>query len=101
MQTAPAMRTDQLAAMLTIALSLAACRGAIVPGDEDDNEAITAAGCGVERWSVKTGSDSLAPQVNMTAQDTTIAALGALPVPAGLASGSARFQGTAEMQLWR
>ena len=95
------MRTDRLAAIVAVALSLAACRQTGIPGDEDDGEAITAAGCGVERWNVKTGTDPLAPQVNMTAQNTTIAALGALPVPSGLASGSPRFQGTAEMQLFR
>src|SRR5437660_10666116 len=95
------MRMDRPAAILAVSLSLVACRQAGIPGDEDDGEAITAAGCGVERWSVKTGTDSLASQVNMTAQDTTIAALGALPVPAGPASGSQRVQGTAGMQLFR
>jgi hypothetical protein len=81
-------------------LATTACKQ-VAPGEEDDNEPITAAGCGVERWSVKTGTDALAAQVNMTPQDTTIAAMRALPVPAGLASGSGRFAGTAEMQNWR
>src|SRR5262249_19940567 len=95
-----AMRMDRAIAMLALALSLAACKHS-APGDEEDDEAITAAGCGVERWSVKTGTDSLAAQVNLTPQDTTIVALGALPVPSGLAAGSARFPDTAEMQVFR
>jgi hypothetical protein len=95
------MRTQRLAALVAVALSIAACRQAGIPGEENDNEAITAAGCGVERWSIKTGTDAAASQVNMTVQDTTIAALGALPVPSGLSSGSARFANTAETQLFR
>ena len=39
--------------------------------------------CGVERWHVKTGIDSGAKSVKTTPVDTTIAALAALPVPAG------------------
>src|SRR5947199_2223862 len=95
------MHTQARFALLIAAALTAACTQAGIPGDEDDNEAITAAGCGVERWAVKTGTDSLASQVNMTPQDTTITALGALPVPAGLGSGSARFPNTAEMQVFR
>src|ERR1700704_6435443 len=95
------MHTRARFALLVAAVLAAGCSRSGIPGDENDNEAITAAGCGVERWSVKTGTDAAAAQVNMSPQDTTIAALGALPVPAGLASGSARFAGTAEMQTWR
>src|SRR5438128_2214911 len=95
------MHTQARFAVLAAAALTAACTQAGIPGDEDDNEAITAAGCGVERWSVKTGTDAAASQVNMTAQDTTIAALAALPTPAGLGSGSGRFPNSAEMQLFR
>ena len=94
------MQALRLPIAVFAALTAFACAQPI-PGNEDDNEAITSSGCGVERWSVKTGTDSLASQVNMNAQDTTIQALGALPVPAGLVSGSARFPNTAETQLWR
>jgi hypothetical protein len=93
-------RRNRLTALVTLALSLAACAQGI-PGNETDNEPITTSGCGVERWSVKTGTDSLASQVNMTAQDTTIGSLVAMPVPAGLGPGSSRFAGTAETQLFR
>lgn len=37
--------------------------------------------CGVERWDVKTGTDSLAGQVQLTPQATSISALTALPAP--------------------
>jgi hypothetical protein len=40
-----------------------------------------AGGCGVERWSVKTGTDSQASSVNLTPQATTIGALGAIAPP--------------------
>ncbi len=87
------------ALIAVLALSAVGCRQP-VPGDEEDNEALSGS-CGVERWAVKTGTDAAASSVNMTPQDTTIAALRTQPVPAGLGSGSARFAGTAETQLWR
>ena len=37
--------------------------------------------CGTERWAVKTGTDSEAGQVNMTAQPATVAALNSLTAP--------------------
>jgi hypothetical protein len=40
-------------------------------------------GCGVERWDVKTLTDSAATQVNLTPQPSTIAALIAIPAPSG------------------
>jgi hypothetical protein len=54
---------------------------------QDDDE-LTAGRCGVERWSVKTGTDAQAGQVNLTPQDTTIAALGGLPAPSSLPATS-------------
>src|SRR5258708_4046172 len=86
---------------LAVIAACVSCTQGVAPGDESDNEPITATGCGVERWSIKTGTDPAASQVNMTPQDTTIQALGALPVPAGLGPGSARFPNTAEMQVFR
>ena len=80
----------------------AGCKVAdLAPGDEEDDEQLTSSGCGVERWSVKTGTDAAAAQVNTAPRDTTIAALRVLPLPSGLSSGSARFAGTGEMQVWR
>jgi hypothetical protein len=39
------------------------------------------AGCGFDRWPVKDALDRDAGQINLTQQDTTIAALTALPAP--------------------
>ena len=86
---------------VSMALALTSCNQAGIPGEENDNEAITAAGCGVERWAVKTGTDSAASQVNLTPQDTTIAALTALPIPAGFSQNSGRLPNSAEMQVYR
>ena len=86
---------------LSVGVALTACNRASIPGEEDDHESITASGCGVERWSIKTGTDSAAPQVNMTPQDTTIQALTALPVPAGFSQNSGRLPNSAEMQVFR
>jgi uncharacterized protein (TIGR03382 family) len=70
-------------ASLVLAGSLLACgRAAAPPGDEQEDELTSAAGsCGVERWAVKTGTDSTVGNVNFTPQDTTIAALRARTAP--------------------
>src|SRR5438270_1777985 len=93
-------RAALYSALVALALGATACRQNVAPGDEEDDEALSGS-CGVERWDVKTGTDAAASTVNMTAQDTTIAALRAMPVPAGLGSSSPRFAGTAETQLYR
>ena len=90
--------TSLLCAVLAAA-ALSGCRQ-LAPGDEEDEETLNGS-CGVERWAVKTGTDAAAAQVNLTAQETTIAALRSLAIPAGLGSHSARFAGTAETQLYR
>jgi len=46
--------------------------------------------CGVERWAVKTGIDPGARSVPLTPQDTTLAALAAIPRPAGVVASSPR-----------
>jgi hypothetical protein len=56
--------------------------------DDDDNEP-SLAGCGVERWSVKTGTDGDVARVDPTVVDTTIAALGGA-TPPGSAPSDAR-----------
>jgi hypothetical protein len=38
--------------------------------------------CGTERWSVKTGTDSVAPTISLLPQLSTIASLSAIPMPA-------------------
>lgn len=88
-----------LVACVAYVAALEGCRPP-APGDVEDDEDLSGS-CGVERWSVKTGTDAAASQVNMNPQDTTIQALRALPMPAGNTSGSGRFAGTAEMQVWR
>ena len=95
----PAQRNQLAAALLLPALLLCACKGADLPGEENDNEALNGR-CGVERWSVKTGTDAAAAQVNLNALDTTIAALGAAANP-GVTASSGRIPNSPEMQLWR
>lgn len=54
--------------------------------------AATAPHCGLERWAVKTGTDPAATQVDLnTVHPTTIAALTALPVPAGFSQDAGRL----------
>lgn len=55
------------------------------PVDEDDTEPLNTSGsCATFRWSVKTGTDAAAGSVNVTPQDTIVAALLALPKPSTL-----------------
>jgi hypothetical protein len=60
------------------------------PDAEEHEEVVTHAGaltgsCGVERWSVKTGTDADAGSINLqSTSQTTIAALGAIPAPSNL-----------------
>lgn len=54
----------------------------------EDHEALNGS-CGVERWSVKTGTDADAGLINLQSpQQTTIAALIALPAPTSLPSNN-------------
>src|SRR5713226_5483298 len=83
---------------------LAACASKPFSDEEDDEELVinphaSSGSCGKERWSVKTGTDSQAGQVNMTPQDTTVAALSALPAPSSLPASS-RISPT-ELQAFR
>ena len=90
-------------ALLFVGLALAAtgCKPPAV--EQDDSESLSSNGCGSERWDVKTGTDAAASQVNLTPQDTTIAALGAIAAPGGNAVHSPRFTttGSAELQAFR
>jgi hypothetical protein len=57
----------------------------------------SAPACGVERWAVKTLSDSAAPQVDLVPRPSTVSALHRLAAPPNL---GARLPG-AEMHAWR
>ena len=91
---------------LVICSSLFACgqreeqrTPAIAP--EESN--VSSGSCGVERWAIKTGTDSAASQVNLTAQSTTISALRSIAVPAGFGQNSPRFTyaGSPEIQNFK
>lgn len=63
--------------------------------DEEDQEPVhsvpfsTTGSCGVERWSVKTGTDADANLINLQSiTQTTIATLGAQPAPSSLPSNN-------------
>lgn len=88
--------------LIAVALTLVACSTTTVTAPHHAADSgHTVHGCGVERWAVKTGTDPAASQVNMMPKDTTVAALGALPVPAGFSQDASRLVGSAEMQVWR
>ena len=95
MQTRRVVRIAVIAAtvLAAAALTVTGVNAAIRVGhpDAEENEEVTNAplastgSCGVERWSVKTGTD--ADRTRITLQSTTattIASLGALPKPATL-----------------
>lgn len=87
-----------------LALALVACSTTTITAPSHHTtpgnfESSNSQGCGVERWTVKTGTDSAAAQVSMTPQDITIANLRALAVPAGFSQDAGRLPG-AEMQAY-
>jgi hypothetical protein len=69
-------------------------------GEEDEiltiQQGVT---CGVERWSVKTGTDADIGSVNLSPQDTTIAALTSIARPSSLPPNNRASP--AERQAWR
>jgi hypothetical protein len=93
----------QTSLLLLVPLFFGAC------GENEENEQFVAnpnsstGQCGVERWNVKTGTDSAASQVNLTPVSTTIATLRSIAVPSGLGSSSLRFTyaGSPEIQVYR
>lgn len=101
-----ATRPFMILATIGLVVSATACdphRKAADPEDEDEDEQIitTAAGsCGVERWAVKTGTDTTTNLVNLTPQNTTIASMRALAMPSSIPS-TTRVPGSAETQAWR
>jgi hypothetical protein len=59
----------------------------VVAQDDDESEALGPGGCGTERWSIKTGTDSQAGQIPVgSPQATSIGTLGALAAPHTLPS---------------
>src|SRR5258708_1806256 len=61
--------------------------------EEDDRETATGPwnACGMERWGVKVGTEAGARTVDPHPQETTVAQLGSLPVPAGFNMNAARL----------
>jgi len=57
-----------------------------------ETELTTAAGCGTERWDVKTLTDGAASQVQHAPLQATVEQLIAMPVPGHLALHTPRFQ---------
>ena len=92
---------------LVVAVTLAAgCAGHNANEEEQESTVrsdVSTGSCGVERWSIKTGTDSAANQVNLTPQNTTIATLDAIAAPASLGQNSPRFTyaGSPELQVFR
>lgn len=85
--------TRTLVSLVAAVLALTGCSPAAgsANGDENgdengDNETVTASHCGVERWAVKTGTDTTAPTINLAKPptQTTVGALGALTPPRAL-----------------
>ena len=101
-----ATRSFFVLATIGLVVSIAGCdshRKAADPDDEDEDEEVitTAAGsCGVERWAVKTGTDSTSNLVNLSPETTTIASMRALAMPSSIPS-TTRIPGSAETQAWR
>lgn len=98
----PQSRLFRTLAILGAALGLAGGALAIVNAgslgqqpDHEESEAVvqnplsSTGSCGVERWSVKTGTDADAGLINLqSTTSTTIASLAALPTPASLPSNN-------------
>ncbi|MFL6055114.1 MAG: putative Ig domain-containing protein [Actinoallomurus sp.] len=78
------------ALVVTAVASDAGPRRSPKPDAEEHEEVVTHAGaltgsCGVERWSVKTGTDADAGSINLqSTSQTTIASLDAIPAPSNL-----------------
>ncbi|OLZ70523.1 hypothetical protein AV521_15505 [Streptomyces sp. IMTB 2501] len=95
-------RWKYLTALLIAALSIVLSVTAVSAGprhspspdaeereDVTTNSSATTGSCGVERWSVKTGTDADAGKINLqSTTSTTIASLDALPAPSSLPSNS-------------
>ena len=82
---------------LCLALLVSACGGPL-NDEQEENEILTSNGCGVERWSVKTGTDSQASQVSLAPVATTIAQLRAF---AGVANPPDTRVAPAELTTWK
>jgi hypothetical protein len=83
LQRLRALKLALLALALLAVAYMVACSRESEPGEEEDED-VTANGCGVERWSVKTGTDPDVAKVSLNAIDTTIAALVGLAAPTTL-----------------
>ena len=88
LQPMPRFRRSPLFLLAGLVLASACSSQVPTPQSQEDDQEITSGRCGVERWAVKTGTDSQAGQVNLTPQDATVTGLDVLPTPSSLpASG--------------
>lgn len=87
--------------LLTVSLPAAPMphASAAAPMLESDTELVTAAGCGTERWDVKTLSDADAASIHHSPKMTTVEQLTGLPVPGPLQLHTARY--SQERQVYR
>jgi len=89
------------------ALLVAGCSTAVSSTESGNRETIASVApgaphCGVERWAVKTGTDTAAGTVNLgDVHDTTVAELNGLAVPAGFSQDAGRLAGSAEFTVWK
>ena len=99
---AAALLCTAFTAGLTACVDPAALLSAGRDDDGDGDAALSSGSCGVERWTIKTGSDAAVGQVNLTPVNTTIAALRGIAVPSGFGASSPRFTyaGSPEIQAF-
>lgn len=85
-----AVATAAAVVTLTVSTGMAGARHGSQPDEEESEKVLavpysTTGSCGVERWSVKTGTDADAGKINLgSTTPTTIAALDGLAAPANL-----------------
>lgn len=88
----------RIACSFLIAALLCSCQGPST-GEQEEDDLVSSTGCGVERWSIKTGTDSQAAQVSLDPTLTTIAQLQAF---AGVASPPLNSRvAPAELTAWK
>ena len=69
------------------------------PEQAGDHEIVLTTGCGVERWSVKTGSDADRGKVSTAVVNTSIASLSSRPMPSSYPTNTRIAP--AELHVWQ